>query len=166
VSQILANVKRHVVGVADMKLAKGAGNLLVTHALGSCIGMTLYDPATQIGGMLHFMLPDASVNPSRAEGNPWMFADTGIPLFLDKIQKVGALKSRLIVKVAGGAQFVDHKDFFAIGKRNYTAMRKILWKEGLLCKGENVGGTISRTMHLDLGTGRVWFTNAGQEVEI
>jgi len=158
--------KRLIVGVADMKIGRGAGNSIVTHALGSCIGIAVYDPGTQIGGMLHFMLPDSTVNPGRAEGNPYMFADTGIPLFLAQLYKQGAAKQRLIVKVAGGAQFVDHKDFFAIGKRNYTAMRKIFWKEGLLCKGEHVGGTISRTLYLDLATGKTWFTNAGQEVEL
>lgn len=157
------DAKRHTVGVADMKLAKGPGNVIVTHALGSCIGITLHDPVAQIGGMLHFMLPDSTVNPSRAEGNPYMFADTGIPIFVQKIQALGAAKSRLVVKVAGGAQFVDHKDFFAIGKRNYTSMRKIFWKEGLLCKAEHVGGTISRTLYLDVSTGKVWFTNSGQE---
>lgn len=149
-----------------MKLAKGAGHVIVTHALGSCIGMAIHDPIALVGGMLHYMLPDSSVNPGRADGNPYMFADTGIPLFLQKLYAVGAVKSRLIVKVAGGAQFVDHKDFFAIGKRNYTAMRKILWKEGLLCKGEHVGGTISRTLYLDISSGRTWFTNSGQEVEL
>jgi len=149
-----------------MKIGAGVGNSIVTHALGSCIGIAAFDPATNVGGMLHFMLPDSTVNPSRADGNPYMFADTGIPLFLKELYSKGASKQRLIVKVAGGAQFVDHKDFFAIGKRNYTAMRKIFWKEGILCKGEHVGGTISRTLYLDLTTGRTWFTNAGQEVEI
>lgn len=149
-----------------MKVARGAGQLIVTHALGSCIGIAIHDPVAQAGGMLHFMLPDSTVNPSRAGENPFMFADTGIPLFLQKLYALGAVKNRLVVKVAGGAQFVDHKDFFAIGKRNYTAMRKIFWKEGLLCKGENVGGTISRTLYLDISSGRVWFTNSGQEVEV
>lgn len=163
---LASNTKKVVVGVADMKLAKGPGHVIVTHALGSCIGITLYDPATQIGGMLHFMLPDSTVNPGRAAENPYMFADTGIPQFLQKLTAMGAAKPRLIVKVAGGAQFVDHKDFFAIGKRNYTTLRKIFWKEGLLSKGEHVGGTISRTMYLGTTTGRVWFTNAGQEFEL
>lgn len=158
--------RRHVVGVADMKLAQGAGQIIVTHALGSCIGIAVHDPVALVGGMLHYMLPDSSVNPSRANENPYMFADTGIPLFLQKLCAMGASKPRLIVKVAGGAQFVDHNDFFAIGKRNYTSMRKIFWKEGLLCKGEHVGGTISRTMYLEIGSGRTWFTNSGQEVEI
>lgn len=160
------DAKRLIVGVADMKVAKGPGHVIVTHALGSCIGVTLHDPVAQIGGMIHFMLPDSTVNPSRADTNPFMFADTGLPLILQKVLAAGAVKSRLIVKAAGGAQFVDHKDFFAIGKRNYTAMRKIFWKEGLLCKGENVGGTISRTLYLDISSGRVWFTNSGQEVEV
>lgn len=160
------DTRRLTVGVADMKVARGAGQLIVTHALGSCIGIAIHDPVAQAGGMLHFMLPDSTVNPSRAGENPFMFADTGIPLFLQKLYALGAVKNRLVVKVAGGAQFVDHKDFFAIGKRNYTAMRKIFWKEGLLCKGEHVGGTISRTLYLEIGSGRIWFSSGGQEVEL
>ncbi len=161
-----SDTKRLTVGVADMKVARGAGHLIVTHALGSCIGIAIHDPVAQVGGMLHFMLPDSNVNPSRASENPHMFADTGIPLFLQKLYSAGAVKNRMVVKVAGGAQFVDHKDFFAIGKRNYTAMRKIFWKEGLLCKGEHVGGTISRTLYLEIGSGRIWFSSGGQEVEL
>lgn len=161
-----SDTRRVIVGVADMKVVKGAGQTIVTHALGSCIGVTAHDPVAQVGGMLHFMLPDSTVNQARADGNPYMFADTGIPLFLQKLYALGAVKGRLVVKVAGGAQFVDSKDFFAIGKRNYTAMRKIFWKEGVLSKGEHVGGTISRTLYLEIGSGRVWFTNSGQEVEL
>jgi chemotaxis protein CheD len=146
-----------------MKLVKGPGAVVVTHALGSCIGVAVYDPIAQIGGILHFMLPDSQVNPDRAIESKWMFADVGIPAFFEKAYALGVSKSRMIVKVAGGAQFVDKKDFFAIGKRNFTAMRKVFWKLGIITKGENVGGTIARTMYVDLKDGRCWFTSGGKE---
>ena len=149
-----------------MKLSNRPGDLVVTHALGSCIGITLYDPVAVVGGILHFMLPDASVNPKRAEDNPWMFASTGIPAFFKQSYELGAEKQRLIVKVAGGAQFLDANEFFAIGKRNHTMMRKIFWQNGVLIKGEHTGGTISRTLSLEIGSGRVRITTGGEEIEI
>jgi chemotaxis protein CheD len=155
-----------VVGVGDAKLSNHAGDLIVTHALGSCIGVAIYDPVAMIGGMLHFMLPDAAASPQRAQENPWMFGSVGIPLFFKKAYELGALKSRLIVKVAGGAQFLDDKEFFAIGKRNHTMMRKLFWQNGILIKAEHCGGTISRTMYLEMETGRVWLTTGGKEIEL
>jgi chemotaxis protein CheD len=95
-----------------------------------------------------------------------MFADTGIPHLIDKLESLGASRERLIVKIAGGAQFVDHRDLFAIGKRNYAAMRKVLARESLQCSAENIGGTFSRTLFLEIGSGRVWFEAAGKEAEL
>jgi chemotaxis protein CheD len=149
-----------------MKLARVPGEIIVTHALGSCIGITVHDPVVKVGGMLHYMLPDASVSPDKAAKNPWMFASTGIPLFFEKLFQLGAVKSRLVVKVAGGSQLLDEKGVFAIGKRNHTAMRKLLWQQGILVKAEHVGGTISRTLYLEIGRGRVWLTTSGKETEL
>lgn len=158
--------KRFVTGVGDMKLSSSAGDLHVTHALGSCIGIAIYDPVAIVGGILHLMLPESNVNPARAQQNPWLFADTAIPKFFKSAYELGAVKSRLIVKVAGGAQFLDKGEFFAIGKRNHTAMRKLFWQNGILVKAEQVGGTISRTMFLELGSGRVWVSTAGEETDL
>jgi chemotaxis protein CheD len=160
------NARRIVVGVGDMKLSNRPGDILVTHALGSCIGITIYDPVASVGGLLHFMLPDSSVNPQRAQENPWMFADVAIPLFFEKIYELVASKPHLIVKVAGGSQFLDDRIFFAIGKRNHTMMRRIFWQNGVLIKAEHVGGTLSRTLFLDVASGRVWFTSGSEEFEL
>ena len=157
---------RHTVGVADMKLATTVGDIVVTHALGSCLGIAIYDPVAHVGGILHYMLPDSSVNPDKAAKIPWMFADTGIPKFLKQAYDRGAVKARLIVKVAGGAQLLDPKGFFAIGKRNHMALRKIFWKSGLMVKAEHVGGTASRTMFLEIGDGKVWLQIGGEEVPL
>ena len=158
--------KRLTVGVGDMKLSAQPGDVLVTHALGSCLGVALYDPVAVVGGLLHFMLPDSAVNPQRAQENPWIFADVAIPQFFLRVYELGAQKPRLIVKVAGGATLMDDAGYFAIGKRNHTMLRKLFWKNGVLIKAEDVGGAVSRTLHLEIGTGRTWLTIGGKDVEL
>jgi chemotaxis protein CheD len=95
-----------------------------------------------------------------------MFADTGIPLLLDRVCQKGASKQRLMVHAAGGAQMMDRENVFEIGKRNYLAMRKILWRKGILVHAEAVGGGNSRTVRLQIGTGRVWLQEAGEQREL
>ena len=148
---------RHVIGVADMKIACQAGDELITFALGSCLGITVYDPVAHVGGMLHVMLPLSTIDPGKATENPFTFVDTGVPkLFLD-CYKQGAQKPQLVVKVAGGAsvQGDESKDLFQIGKRNFVMLRKLLWKNGVLLKAHDVGRTQARTMTLDIDTGEV-----------
>lgn len=157
---------RHVVGVADMKIASGTGDVIVTHALGSCLGIAIYDPVAHVGGIFHVMLPSASVSPEKATKNPWMFVDTGTPLFFKDAYAAGAIKERLKVKVAGGASLGNGEDFFAIGKRNFIALRKLFWKNGIMIAAEDVGGNISRTLHLDVATGRTWIQSKGEEWEL
>jgi chemotaxis protein CheD len=157
---------KHVVGVADMKISNKQGDIIVTHALGSCIGLALHDPVARVGGILHFMLPASSVNPTKAKTNPFMFADTGIPAIFRQAFGLGATKKNLKVKVAGGAAVFEDKDFFAVGKRNQVLTRKILWKNNILIEGENLGGSQSRTLYLEIGTGRAWMVIKGQEVAL
>jgi chemotaxis protein CheD len=152
--------------MADCRIADGPGQVLATYALGSCIGLALYDPQTKIGGLLHFMLPDSTIDPARGKTNPFMFADTGIPLLVEQVCGCGALKRRLIVCAAGGAQMMDQENVFEIGKRNYLAMRKILWKAGILLHAEAVGGVRSRTVRLELSTGRFLLVEGGEQREL
>ena len=156
-----------VVGVADMKISSQPGDVLVTHALGSCLGIVAYDPRANVGGMLHVMLPLSNVNPEKAKLNPYMFVDAGVPAFFRSIYDAGGLKPRLVVTVAGGAnvQGVD-MDRFAIGKRNYIVLKKILWKNGVLIDASDVGGKEARTMYLEVGSGRVWLCNRGVTTEL
>lgn len=156
-----------IVGVADMKISATPGDVIVTHALGSCLGIAAYDPSAQVGGLLHVMLPQASINPDKARTNPYMFVDTGLPDFFRQLYATGAVKSRLVVKVAGGANIQDlSNDRFAIGKRNHVMLRKIFWQNGILIKAEDVGGSNARTMYLEIGTGRTWLSTAGVEKEL
>jgi chemotaxis protein CheD len=155
-----------IVGVADMKISNQPSDTVVTHALGSCLGIAAYDPIACVGGILHVMLPNASVNPDKAQQNPYMFVDKGTPMFFRELYNHGADKKRLIVKVAGGAQLGKGEDFFAIGKRNFLMLRKLFWKNGIIISGEDIGGNISRTMYLDISTGRIWLSSSGKEWEI
>jgi chemotaxis protein CheD len=111
--------------------------------------------------MLHYMLPESSISPAKASENPYMFADTGIPLLFRHAYEYGAEKRRLVVRVAGGAQVMDRDGVFNIGKRNYLALRKILWKAGVLVHAEDVGGNGSRTVRLEVGSGRFWLRGPG-----
>jgi chemotaxis protein CheD len=155
-----------VVGVADCRVASGPGEVLTTYALGSCIGLAAHDPQAAVGGLLHFMLPDSTIDPARGREKPFMFADTGVPLLLEQMAKLGACKRRLVLLAAGGANMLEGGAGLEIGKRNYQALRRILWKAGLLLHGEAVGGGKSRTMRLEIGLGKLWLQEAGEQREL
>lgn len=151
-----------VVGISDCRVSNDPSATLVTYALGSCIAVLLYEPFLKVGGMLHYMLPESSLDQSKAAANPFMFADTAIPLLFEKLRAHGASGKKLQVRLAGGAQVLDPNNVFAIGKRNYLAAKKALWKFGVFIESEAVGGDVSRTVRLDLGTGRSWLREGGQ----
>ncbi len=155
-----------IVGVADCRVGHVPGQVLATYALGSCIGLSVYDPQAAVGGLLHFMLPDSSIDPARGLEKPYMFADTGVPKLLEQVCGLGAVRRRLIAHAAGGASMMDPQAFFDIGKRNYLALRKILWKAGILLAGEAVGGSTSRTIRLEIGSGRLWLQQNGGQKEL
>jgi chemotaxis protein CheD len=151
-----------VVGIGDCRVSSDQQSSIVTYALGSCIAVMIHDAVAGVGGLLHFMLPESSLDPAKAEKNPFQFADTGIPTLFRSAYQLGADKKRLKVTVAGGAQIMDPQGTFAIGKRNCLAMRKILWKAGVLIQGEYVGGEVSRTVRLEIGTGKILMREAGR----
>jgi chemotaxis protein CheD len=151
-----------VIGIGDCKVSKEPGSTRVTYALGSCIAVIIHDPVANVGGLLHFMLPESTLDPAKAARNLFMFADTGIPLLFRSAYQLGAEKKRLAVTVAGGAQMMDTQGTFNIGKRNCLAMRKILWKAGVLVQAEQLGGEVSRTVRLEVGSGKVMLREAGQ----
>ena len=147
-----------VVGVGDVNYAAAAAGprRLVTYALGSCLGVCLYDPVAQVAGLLHVMLPSSTVDAARAAQVPAMFVDTGVPVLFKECYRRGALKERLVVRVVGGARQAEREedDAFQIGKRNLLALRKLLWRNNVLVRAEEVGGArVSRTVYLDAATG-------------
>jgi chemotaxis protein CheD len=156
---------RYVVDVGDMKVGHG-GDLLVTHALGSCLGLIVYDPALQVGGLLHAMLPLSQINQKKAQANPFMFVDTGVPALFKALYDFGGQKKRMIVKVTGCGNPLGKDEMFKIGQRNYTVLKKLLWKNNVLLESEDVGGNSSRTVHFDLSTGQAIISRNGQKWEL
>jgi len=144
-----------VIGVADMKVSNKPEETLITYSLGSCVGVVVYDPVVRVGGILHFMLPESSLDEGKARSRPFMFADTGIPGLFLEAYKYGAVKQRMKIIVAGGARILDTKGFFNIGKKNYIALRKIFWRNNVIIDYEDIGGCINRTMKMDINSGDV-----------
>ncbi len=147
--------KSFVVGVADLVVSNDSSADIVTYSLGSCLGVTVYDPVKKIGGLLHFMLPNSSIDAAKAASAPFMFADTGVPRLFHAVYSLGADRSRLAIKVAGGAQLLDQQGVFNIGARNFDAFSKLLAQNGLQVHATDGGGLSSRTVRLDLANGQV-----------
>lgn len=152
-----------VIGVGDVAVSSDPTAMLVTYALGSCIGVTVYDPIAKVGGLLHFMLPTADLNKDKAVANPSMFGDSGIPLLFRACYEKGAKKERLIVCAAGGAEVLSDDGHFKIGSRNRTLVRKIFWKNNILITGDETGGSSSRTLSMQMADGRVVVRTQGTE---
>lgn len=152
-----------VVGVADLQLSRDSSKSIITYALGSCIGVTLYDPVAKVGGMLHFMLPESTVSVDKAAANPAMFGDLGLPILFDKVVAAGAKRERLVVCAAGGAEVLADDGHFRIGSRNRTILRKILWKLNILLAADDTGGQHSRTLSLRLADGAIQIRSQGKE---
>lgn len=141
------------VGMADYKVGR-APAIIISYGLGSCIGVSLYDPQTKVGGLLHIMLPDSTQ--SRSSENPAKFADTGVPLLLKEVLALGASKSRLEAKMAGGAQmfaFAKSTDIMRVGERNANAVRDLLKAEGIRLLAEDTGSNYGRTVQINLENG-------------
>jgi chemotaxis protein CheD len=153
--------KALVVGVADMVASNDSTAELVTYSLGSCLGITLYDPGMKVGGLLHLMLPDSKIDAAKAAGVPFMFVDTGVPRLFQAVYSLGADRHRLTVKVAGGANLLDEQGVFKIGERNCKALNELLALRGYAIQARDVGGLSSRTLRLDLSTGNVTIKTPG-----
>jgi chemotaxis protein CheD len=145
-----------IVGIADCAISADPEAVLVTYALGSCIAVAVHDPVSRVAGLLHYMLPESAIDGEKARERPYMFADTGIARLIGQACEQGAQKRRMRVRIAGGAQVMDDRGVFDIGRRNYLAARKILWRAGVLIDAESVGGTNSRTVRLEVASGAMW----------
>lgn len=149
------------VGIGDMKFTRGSG-VVITYALSSCIGITFYDPFLKLGALLHIMLPNKT-DPN--DPKVFKYADSGIRETVRKLSAFGMVKSRTVVKIAGGAKMFDVKgnsDFGNIGQRNAAMVKKILMEERLRISAEDTGGTYARTMLIDVATGNVAVRTVGK----
>lgn len=141
------------VGMADYKIGHNP-NSLISYGLGSCVGIALYDAVNKIGGLAHIMLPDSTQ--ARSAENPAKFANTALPLMLEEMIKIGAVKSRVTAKIAGGAQmftFTNATDVMRVGERNAEAVRSLLKMMGIRMIADDTGGNYGRTVELKLDSG-------------
>ncbi len=157
---------RHIVGVSDCVVSDISGDIIVTHALGSCIGIAVHDPDACVGGLVHYMLPLSRVDSKKAEAKPYMFGDTAISRLFSDIYELGGRKKNLRVVIAGGARVINNVKSMDIGKRNIVIARKLFWKNKIMIDAESVGGQKPRTLNLEIGSGRTWYTTRGKEYEL
>ena len=150
------------VGVGEFATTRKPGDVVKTLALGSCVAVVALDAKTRVVGLLHIALPDSAINKKRAEERPGMFADTGIKILLDSMKKQGYDGGRLTIKLAGGASIMDPNNTFNIGKRNILSVKKCLWQYKLGAISEHVGGNISRSVSIDVNTGKVSVSSPGR----
>lgn len=145
-------MEKQTIGIADMKLARNQGTL-ITYALGSCIGICLWDPLLKIGALVHIMLP---INMEKNRTSPFKYADTGIRLTLTKMEQMGAKRARIVAKIAGGAKMFNvpgNGSLGNIGQRNIESVHQVLRLEGIRLLKEDVGGSAARTLFFDVATG-------------
>jgi chemotaxis protein CheD len=153
--------QRVVIGIGEAAVA-GADATIVTHALGSCVAVCLWDPEARVGAMLHFLLPESRVNPDRAKKQPGTFADTGIPLLIQEAIQRGLNKKRCRAHLFGGAA-VGAQGGLDVGKRNALAARRLLWQHGIFIHAEALGGTDPRTVNFSVADGH-YQVSCGREL--
>lgn len=162
-------------GFTEQKIVVGVGNLavssdphitLATYSLGSCLGVSIYDPVAQVGGLLHVMLPSSGVDQAKASQRPALFVDTGIAALFRAAYPLRADKYRVQICLAGGAQAMGGPAGLNMGLRNYEALTSILSQHSLRPQAEQIGGLVSRSMSLCLATGQVRLKISGSSEEV
>jgi len=154
------------VGISDYKISK-APDMLVTYALGSCVGITLYDATAHVGGLSHIMLPSSSLKTNGIIDDRMKYADTAIPDLIDELERLGARRSALRAKIVGGANMFNTKGTSfvdTIGDRNIEAVRHVLAQLGIPLVAEDVGANYGRTVYFQLQDGKVRVQSLGKNI--
>ncbi len=151
------------VGLGEIKISGRQESILVCYGLGSCIGLILYDPLTRIGGMAHVVLPDSALG--RGKDLAGKFADTAVPTLIEEVIRLGAVRARLLARIAGGARMLNvigAGSRLDIGARNTEAVKAALDSVRLTLVAEDTGGSHGRTVHLYMDTGKVIVSTVGR----
>lgn len=154
------------VGIGDWAVSTNPEETIKTYALGSCIAVIILDVKIGMAGMIHIALPDSTIDPDKAKNLPGYFADTGLPLMIEEMKRLGAVRAHVRVKIAGGAAVMDDKGIFDIGKRNLLAAKRILWKSSLGAIAEDTGGDISRTVTVRVSDGETVISSGTKQWQI
>ncbi|MCR4397917.1 MAG: chemotaxis protein CheD [Firmicutes bacterium] len=147
------------VGIGEIRFSDEAGSVLVTYSLGSCIGLTAYDPVLRLGGMAHIVLPNGTAG---GEG-PGKYAHTSVPALVRGLLRMGAARERIVIKMAGGARILGlagTPNGPGIGSQNQAAVLEAVGRLGLRVHSADCGGTFGRTMRLFLDSGVVEIVTA------
>jgi chemotaxis protein CheD len=154
------------VGMADLKVAKSP-DILTTLGLGSCIGLTLYDPVAKVGGMVHYMLPDSTK--LKNNNNIAKFGDTGIRELLKLVLANGANQRRLVAKIAGGACMFEVSGLSAVGNvgaRNTEVAKQMLKELNIPLIAEDTGLNFGRTVELNCENGEYTIKAVGKDIRV
>lgn len=157
-------LKEIKIGIGDLNVALPPDKL-ITLGLGSCIGIALYDSFTKIAGLAHIMLPDSTAFTN--QNNPMKFADMAIPMLVEKMKRMGAKKTNLKAKIAGGASmftFAEKNSMMDIGSRNGKAVKDVLKNLDIPIVCEDLGGNLGRTMIVEADTGKVFIKTIGKGI--
>lgn len=149
-----------------MRITNRPAHILVTHSLGSCLGLVVFDPSARVGGLIHCLLPVAREAREGRRSNPCMYVNTGVPHMIKAMYAKGAKRERLIIKAAGCGRMINVSNTFDTGAANLAALNKLLGLNGLHLSGSDVGGSIPRTVRLYMDTGRVVVSSCGKNWEI
>lgn len=144
-----------VVGMGEIVVTASPDAVLSCIGLGSCVAVCAYDRLVKVGGMAHVVLPQHNGLPG---SNYAKYADTAVPLLLEEMNKKGGVKSRLIVKIAGGAQMTvapGLRDTFKTGEKNLAQIMLVLQREKIALAVADTGGNLGRTVRLYVDTGKV-----------
>ncbi|HYF95495.1 MAG TPA: chemotaxis protein CheD [Symbiobacteriaceae bacterium] len=158
------SVETIAVGLGELKCGTRPEQVLVCYGLGSCIGLALYDAVARVGVMVHVVLPESSLSRGQVV-QPGKFGDTAIPAAIAEAVKLGAVRSRLVARIAGGARMlniVGAGSKLDIGSRNCDAVKSQLQEHGIRLTGDDTGGTYGRTLQLFVGTGRLLVSTVGR----
>lgn len=155
-----------VVAISDMAISNNKEDTLVTYSLGSCLGVTVYDPVLFLGGLIHCLLPLSSASKVNPPPNPNMFVNSGVTNLIRTMIRQGAKKERLVIKAAGGAHMMGMNALFNIGERNFASLEKLMATNNMRLAAFEVGGTIPRTCSLLMSSGQTFVRTFGEEREI
>ncbi len=156
-----ANAPFLFVSVAEMRHTKAPNAVISTLGLGSCLGITCYDPFRKVGGLLHAMLPDSTKHQSD-QSLPAMYIDLGLPSMIEAVVHLGADLRQLEFKIFGGAQILQSNEYFSIGRQNVEMMSQLVERYRLRVRVWDVGGQSNRSIELYLEDGRVLLRMPGK----
>jgi chemotaxis protein CheD len=147
-----------MVRMGEYAYSAGAGDVLVSLGLGSCVGVALIDRQAAVAGLAHVVLPESEGR----DDAPGKFADTAVPALLDAVVRLGARRARVEAVLVGGASmFSSGGAGLDIGRRNDEAVRAELAQLRIPVAAAETGGSQGRTMRVDVETGVVTAKAAG-----